>query len=700
MDAHGKASFPFFSTTSRHLLGINPNDQCDEEIALFKSVHPDDKPAFTASIQESAANLSTWNSVFRFVLPNGKLKWFKGEANPIRDNEGNTIWNGLLYDIDQLKKTEVFLQETTKLAKVGYWEVDLIHQTLTWSAMTHEIHEVDESYKPDLASAIEFYKDGYYRETIRNAVDKAIEKAESFDIELMLITAKGNEKWVRSVGSTETFQGKVVRLFGVFQDIDVEKRNIIRLKEKTDELQNILDSSLDVICTVNANGEFSSVSSSCFENWGYTVDELLGRKYIDFIIEEDREETNLAAAELMKDDGLVRNFHNRYRHKDGSIVLNSWNVSWNHAEQRMYCIGRNINDIVKANETIEEYNDQIELIVNSITDGFYTLNSDWVITYVNKNALELLRLGELNPVGMNIWDLFADAKPYFKPYLDEAMNNRVPTTFEVYYEPFNDWCELRVYPAKGGITVFLRDVTAKKNAEKERELLIAELSKTNHELKQFSFIASHNLRAPVTTLKGLCSLLETITTDDDYLKSVLQGIAVTTDTMMHTLDDLISILVIKNKVLTEMSEIDVEKIFFEVLDRIPSDIIDHDFQLIQHLRVVAVYANKTYFEQVFYYLLTNAFAFRSKERGLTIELSSEESENEIHIHLSDNGSGFDTDKYKDRVFGLYQRFHNSGTGKGLGLFMAKTLVEAMGGKIFLRSEVSKGTRVSIALPKK
>ena len=122
-----------------------------------------------------------------------------------------------------------------KTALVGSWELDLLGNQLHWSDSVRRIHEVPLDYQPQLESAIEFYKEGYYRDKIRENISVSIQSGKSSDEELVIITGKGNEKWVRATAHAEMVDGVCTRLYGTFQDIDRRKRNEIdnhRLNER------------------------------------------------------------------------------------------------------------------------------------------------------------------------------------------------------------------------------------------------------------------------------------------------------------------------------------------------------------------------------------------------------------------------------------------------------------------------------------
>nr|WP_278251844.1 HAMP domain-containing sensor histidine kinase [Sabulibacter ruber] len=110
-------------------------------------------------------------------------------------------------------------------------------------------------------------------------------------------------------------------------------------------------------------------------------------------------------------------------------------------------------------------------------------------------------------------------------------------------------------------------------------------------------------------------------------------------------------------------------------------------------------ANKAYVYSVFYNLISNAIKYRSQERPLQVDLNCFGDEQKgIIISFSDNGSGFDAQKEKKNLFKLYKRFHPKQEGRGMGLYLVKNHIEAMGGRIEVSSKVGIGTSFLIHLP--
>jgi len=245
-----------------------------------------------------------------------------------------------------------------------------------------------------------------------------------------------------------------------------------------------------------------------------------------------------------------------------------------------------------------------------------------------------------------------------------------------------------------------RDVTEQKNQEKEKEQLINELTQNNKDLRQFSYITSHNLRAPLSNLIGLLKLTNDIYIPNEELKLIIDGFSKSTYLLNETISDLGRVVIIRDNPSIEKQKISIEESFNNVIEQInilvdsnnPKIIVKNDDNL-------SIYSNKAYFESILLNLLTNSIKYKSTERELTITISIFDRTNFTELVFEDNGIGIDLKKYSDKLFGLYQRFHNYPDSKGLGLYLVKSQIESMGGEIRVESEVNEGTKFIIKFKK-
>jgi len=241
-----------------------------------------------------------------------------------------------------------------------------------------------------------------------------------------------------------------------------------------------------------------------------------------------------------------------------------------------------------------------------------------------------------------------------------------------------------------------RNVTEEKNKEKEREQLIRELTQNNKDLKQFSYITSHNLRAPLSNLTGLLNLVEDMDIEDPELKEIISGFTKSTHLLNETINDLVKVVIIKDNPSIHKEKVLIKEIFENVFNQLSFLIGLHKPILKIDLEEVSILnINKSYLESIFLNLLTNAIKYRSENRQLKVNISSKVEGDNLVLTFKDNGVGIDLVRNRDKIFGLYQRFHNHPDSKGLGLYLVKSQVEAMGGTINVESTVGKGTTFTI-----
>tara|TARA_R110002050_G_scaffold75052_6_gene160948 strand:+ start:3928 stop:6720 length:2793 start_codon:yes stop_codon:yes gene_type:complete len=180
---------------------------------------------------------------------------------------------------DQEKlRTEEILDKANEVARIGTWEIDIQSGTIVWSRITREIHEVPADYIPDMTTGINFFKAGDSRNKIQKVVAEAIEKGTPYDLELELVTGKGNTIWARAIGQTEFVDGKCKRLYGVFQDINKIKTTENTLARANEELKAIFNTGSISIIGTHIDGVISHFNRGAEEMLQYSAEEMIGKK--------------------------------------------------------------------------------------------------------------------------------------------------------------------------------------------------------------------------------------------------------------------------------------------------------------------------------------------------------------------------------------------------------------------------------------
>lgn len=222
-----------------------------------------------------------------------------------------------------------------------------------------------------------------------------------------------------------------------------------------------------------------------------------------------------------------------------------------------------------------------------------------------------------------------------------------------------------------------------------------ELIRHNNELTQFSYTVSHNLRGPVASLIGLLNLLDRKippAKQGEIIDHISQSVF-SLDSIIRDLSSIIdyrhAVSQFKRKVVLEE---EVDKIL-DVLKKTIDDanaVVDTDFGAAPDILTVRAMINS-----ILYNLISNAIKYRSPERRPHLRISSGLEDGFLRIDVSDNGLGLDIEKFSQKLFGLYKRFHTHAEGKGLGLFLVKLQAEALEGRVQVKSTLGVGTTFSV-----
>jgi signal transduction histidine kinase len=224
-----------------------------------------------------------------------------------------------------------------------------------------------------------------------------------------------------------------------------------------------------------------------------------------------------------------------------------------------------------------------------------------------------------------------------------------------------------------------------------------ELIEQNNRLEQFAYIISHNLRAPMARLVGLSVILDLAKNEEERANIVKLMVKSThdLDQVIKDLSYILGISKLNTKVLHDTSLlalIEKVKTMLEGEIKETGAVIETDFS-----QVASVISLPQYLESIFYNLLSNSIKYRHPHKTPLIRVSSQQADEYIKIEVSDNGLGIDIDRYQATLFNLYKRFHFHVEGKGMGLYLVKTQVAALGGKIEVKSKLDVGTTFAIYL---
>jgi signal transduction histidine kinase len=225
----------------------------------------------------------------------------------------------------------------------------------------------------------------------------------------------------------------------------------------------------------------------------------------------------------------------------------------------------------------------------------------------------------------------------------------------------------------------------------------AELIRHNNELQQFSYTVSHNLRGPVASLLGLINLTNANTLSEDH-RELVEHQKKAIASLDATIRDLGNIIDIRNAVSKVKQQVRFQEELDHIITLLQREVeknnvsIDANFDNIKE-----IYSVRPMVSSILYNLISNAIKYRSPERKLKVSIKTERVDSFVKISVSDNGLGLDINRFKEKLFGLYKRFHTHVDGKGLGLFLVKLQSESLGGRVEIDSELGVGSTFNIYL---
>ena len=240
---------------------------------------------------------------------------------------------------------------------------------------------------------------------------------------------------------------------------------------------------------------------------------------------------------------------------------------------------------------------------------------------------------------------------------------------------------------------------AMEDAQKELIKKDKKLQQAYEKIDQFAHAVAHDMRSPVASILGIVNLLINLGANVEDTAQMVGLIEKSATHLDKLLKDLLELLISQGDVAEEATLLNLEEVFASVVKSIHQQIEEAEATIVTDFSQV----NTLVYPQgilsfIFLNLLTNAIKFRSLRRKLLIEVKTEKINAETCcFSIHDNGTGMEMDAVKERVFTIFKRFHKDIEGKGIGLYMIKSMVEEVGGHIEVESEINKGSTFKVYL---
>lgn len=337
------------------IIGLEPGSVSPTTEGIMQFLHPDEKAAYLNWLQNGLANRSEKQQIeTRIIRADGEERIIMAYgSNKYNDLGKPAVLTGVIQDITERKKIEQELQISKEIYQSLFYQnpsavfslnmegnITSTNHILALKAECSEevllkLHYSTFVHPQDLPNIHQYFADA--------------KQGISREFEMRVITTKNNLFHVTMISLPIIVSNKIIGVFCIANDITKEKNAAVLLNKTLADRQRILDFSLDMICEFDREGKFIQVSKACKEILGYQPEELMGKRSIDLVIEDDKPATIEMVKNISSGGISTSNFENRYCRKDGHIVNLLWSARWDENDKTMYCIAKDATAI-KAQE--------------------------------------------------------------------------------------------------------------------------------------------------------------------------------------------------------------------------------------------------------------------------------------------------------------------------------------------------------------
>jgi PAS domain S-box-containing protein len=463
----------------------------------------------------------------------------------------------------------------------------------------------------------------------------------------------------------------------------------------------------DVTFVVDGSGRILQANDACRETLGLSSDDL-GAVRMDLVHPDDRAATENAVATVLR-EGRVSWFENRCRGAAGWRRL-QWSAVLAPKTGRVHAVARDVTEAHAVGKALRDREAQFRAVAESAQDAIVCVDRGGTVAYANGAAARLFGRDARAFRGLPVSVLVPERlrEPYrarVEAYATVAGAAQVGRTVEVVglrADGTEFPVEMSVASFESeGAPVFagiLRDVTERKRAEAALRRYAAELRRSNAELQQFAYVASHDLQEPLRMVASYTDLLAKRYADrldadaHEFIGYAVDGAR----RMQRLIQDLL-----------EFARVETRGRAFEpvpsgrALDVALGDLrarIEEAGARVERGDLPVVHADEGQLATLFQNLVGNAVKFRGEEPPV-VHVSAERGDGEWTFTVSDNGIGIEPEHH-ERVFQLFQRLHGRDRypGTGLGLAICKRVVERHGGRIWIEPGRGRGTRFRFTIP--
>lgn len=475
--------------------------------------------------------------------------------------------------------------------------------------------------------------------------------------------------------------------------------------------QTLLQMASDGIHILNEEGRLVEANNTFCTMLGYTKEEMMQLNVSDWDTQWNEEELKIKMAELMKFGSVFQTVHRRKNGTTLFVEINAHGLSLD-GQNYLYASARDITERKQAELQKEQALDRLNKIASRVPGVVYQylLRTDGssCFPFASDAINEIYRVTpeEAKEDATKVFEVIhPDDYTAVADSIQLSASTLQPWNFEYrvkYHDGIIRWLHGNAIPQKnedGSVLWhgFITDITKRKELENELQEYTHQLKKSNEDLENFAYVASHDLKAPLNVVNKIFELIddgkETPTNKLEYLRMARLAV----NQMNGLIKDLLEYARIgTNK--EDFTFVNLNEILEYILLVLKDRITQNNATIIVHPLPV-IYANKTLINELFLNLLNNALTYHINN-SVEIEIGYSEEKDSYLFYVKDNGIGI-REKDFEKIFIIFKRLHTQSefNGTGIGLALCKRIVETHKGEIWVKSELGKGSTFYFTIKK-
>jgi len=617
----------------------------------------------------------------------------------------------------KLQASETSLREAQRIARLGNWELDLASQNITWSEELFQLFGLDNSQgEPAYAEQLKSFL-SESRHLLERAVEQATTLGIPYELELQLSRADGSVRWLLARGeAVRNAQGAIVKLLGTALDITDRKQAEVQLRHLSDRLTLALKSGAIAIWDWNVTENILTWDDRMYELYGITPNQFTSvyDAWANSVHPDDR---SFAEAALQQTLAGEKDYDIEFRviHPDGTIRFLKAYALVERAEQgelkQMVGINYDITDRKQAELENQQLKERLQFVLASSPAVIFTCkpDGDYAATFISNNIHAV--------VGYTSTEFLSESG-FWTNHIHPEDAPHTLAGLTALFEQGHYTHEYRFLHKDGSylwmrnglrlvrddqdnvieIVGYFADITDRKQAEQALQQLTIDLQRSNQELEQFAYVASHDLQEPLRAITSYTQLLakryqgQLDEKADKYIDYVVDGAT----RMQQLIQDLLAYSRVGRYELKQQPT-DCNAVLQQVQQNLQAAIAESN-AILTIDPLPTIFADTVQVTQLFQNLVGNALKYRGDAPPM-IRVSARQQSKAWVFSIQDNGIGIEP-QYAERIFEIFQRLHTRREyeGTGLGLAICKKIVERHHGHLWVESQLGQGALFCFTLP--